>query len=337
MDDFSWGNTRLVVGEGNNKKVIMAEDEKFDESMIPLKKFSGMSSFDITPSNYSRLVEYEAEAWETGSHPSDETRHTGYTMSKSRSRPNLPISRPESPRSYHQASNSGDYYRDTNVTWNNSSNPNLRLPNDGSMTNLSQHSGGHGSQRPSGASAPQLGALPFVPFGSGPGSHTGSDYGTGMGHAGFMNPLAPQANFMGTPSVYGMGGMGTMSMLGGMGAGGSGSQLGGVGPGPGMAPPMALGMQQRPLSTFSLATTMNPFAGGPNMNENPSDEELFSALRTYLSTQDLMSVTKKCVQFFISPIISRSNAYLFEFLAGLLVKRSWPSSRRPTSHLARNS
>lgn len=41
MDDFSWGNTRLVVGEGSNKKVIMAEDEKFDESMIPLKKFSG--------------------------------------------------------------------------------------------------------------------------------------------------------------------------------------------------------------------------------------------------------------------------------------------------------
>ena len=41
MDDFSWGNTRLVVGEGNNKKVIVAEDEKFDESMIPLKKFSG--------------------------------------------------------------------------------------------------------------------------------------------------------------------------------------------------------------------------------------------------------------------------------------------------------
>ena len=41
MDDFSWGNTRVVVGEGNNKKVVVAEDEKFDESMIPLKKFSG--------------------------------------------------------------------------------------------------------------------------------------------------------------------------------------------------------------------------------------------------------------------------------------------------------
>lgn len=41
MDDFSWGNTRLVIGEGSNKKVIMNDDEKWDESMIPLKKFSG--------------------------------------------------------------------------------------------------------------------------------------------------------------------------------------------------------------------------------------------------------------------------------------------------------
>jgi hypothetical protein len=43
MDEFSWGNTRVVIGEGKEKKVINNEDEKFDESMIPLKKFSGMS------------------------------------------------------------------------------------------------------------------------------------------------------------------------------------------------------------------------------------------------------------------------------------------------------
>jgi hypothetical protein len=43
MDDFSWGNTRLVIGEGSNKKVIVNDDEKWDESMIPLKKFSGTS------------------------------------------------------------------------------------------------------------------------------------------------------------------------------------------------------------------------------------------------------------------------------------------------------
>ena len=45
MDDFGWGNTRLVIGEGNNKKVIINEDEKFDDSMIPLKKFSGNYQF----------------------------------------------------------------------------------------------------------------------------------------------------------------------------------------------------------------------------------------------------------------------------------------------------
>jgi hypothetical protein len=31
-----WGNTRIVVGDGGNKKVVMSEDEWFDESMIPL-------------------------------------------------------------------------------------------------------------------------------------------------------------------------------------------------------------------------------------------------------------------------------------------------------------
>jgi chitin synthase len=49
MDEFGWGNTRLVIGEGNSKKVIMNEEEKFDESMIPLKKFSGMASALCTP------------------------------------------------------------------------------------------------------------------------------------------------------------------------------------------------------------------------------------------------------------------------------------------------
>ncbi|KAF8414902.1 hypothetical protein L210DRAFT_3589413, partial [Boletus edulis BED1] len=36
-----------------------------------------------------------------------------------------------------------------------------------------------------------------------------------------------------------------------------------------------------------------PIGDGPSLNSNPSDEEVFNALRTYLSTQDLMTVTKK--------------------------------------------
>jgi chitin synthase len=44
MDDFSWGNTRIVVGEGKSKKVLATDDDTFDDSMIPMRKFSGAST-----------------------------------------------------------------------------------------------------------------------------------------------------------------------------------------------------------------------------------------------------------------------------------------------------
>lgn len=38
MDDFSWGNTRIVVGEKGNKKVVAGtDDEPYHDSMIPRK------------------------------------------------------------------------------------------------------------------------------------------------------------------------------------------------------------------------------------------------------------------------------------------------------------
>ncbi|KAL0950335.1 hypothetical protein HGRIS_010306 [Hohenbuehelia grisea] len=267
MDEFSWGNTRLVVGEGKEKKIIMNEDEKFDESMIPLKKFS----------------EYEAEAWETGSRHSDETGYSG----KPRSRRG-PVSREDSPNTYHQASQSGDYYRDTNVTYNNNSNPNLRLAGSQlSHSNMSSHHGMVPQQTPFG-SMPQL---PLMPFGTGPGSVAGSDYG------GQMNMMPPMG-YANTASVYGMMPpprntvMTGMNMFGGSFGGSQSANSGGLGGMP-MLPPIGMGMtEQRPASTFSMATTANPFAG-PSMNANPTDDELVAALRTYLSTQDLMTVTKK--------------------------------------------
>ena len=173
MDEFSWGNTRLVVGEGKEKKVLMNDDEKFDDSMIPLKKFSG-TSFPLPACSALALInaisEYEAEAWETGSRHSDDT---GYD-SKSRSRSHAPPrSQNASPLPYQQASQSGDYYRDTNMTYNNSSNPNLRLG--GSQLSHSNISSHHGQQPPMSQFAPPQ--LPMMPFGGGPGSAGGSDYG----------------------------------------------------------------------------------------------------------------------------------------------------------------
>lgn len=71
----------------------------------------------------------------------------------------------------------------------------------------------------------------------------------------------------------------------------------------GMPPPSMMGMQTmdgsqsglgqpsfaRPMSTFSMA---NAFSGS-SQSTNPTEEELVNALRLYLGTQDLMTVTKK--------------------------------------------
>ncbi|RDB20078.1 Chitin synthase 8 [Hypsizygus marmoreus] len=253
MDEFGWGNTRLVIGEGKDKKIIINEDEKFDDSMIPLKKFS----------------EYEAEAWETASRHSDDT---GYGSKPQSRRP--PRSREESPHTYQQASQSGDYYRDTNLTFNNSSNPNLRVGgSQQSHSNLSAQHTGYG--------APQL---PFMPFGGGPGSVAGgSDYGGQM-------PMMMPMNYQNSGSMYGM--MPPTMPMNPLAANMYGGSMSGSQSG--FAPPAApaLGGGARPMSNFSLATTVNPFAG-PSNSTNPTDDELFSALRNYLSTQDLMTVTKK--------------------------------------------
>ncbi|KAF5363873.1 hypothetical protein D9756_000062 [Leucocoprinus leucothites] len=275
MDEFSWGNTRVVVGEGKEKKVLMSEEEKFDESMIPLKKFS----------------EYEAEAWEMGSRHSDET---GYDSKYSKPRSDRfgGRSREESPHTYHQASQAGDYFRDTNLTYNNSSNPHLRLGSQQSHSNVSHRSGPVPvQQQPMSQYGGGLPQIPFMPpFGGTPSVTGGSDYGGGVPHS---MPMMPALGYQNTGSMYGMplgmnmGMMGSGSIHGSQAAGG----FGGMPPPPSMNTLGGAG-QQRPMSTFSFATSVNPFAT-PSMSENPTDEELFQALRNYLSTQDLMSVTKK--------------------------------------------
>jgi chitin synthase len=47
MDDFSWGNTRVVTGE-KGQKIVISDEGKFDPSIIPHKKWE----------------DYQAELWE---------------------------------------------------------------------------------------------------------------------------------------------------------------------------------------------------------------------------------------------------------------------------------
>jgi len=101
FDDFSWGNTRVVVGDNKKKQIIIADDEKFDEKMIPLKKWST----------------YEQELWEMGSTGSKESRGTHVTA-QSRGPGSVRGGDYDMGSQYGGSQRGGgdyDYYRDTNV------------------------------------------------------------------------------------------------------------------------------------------------------------------------------------------------------------------------------
>lgn len=281
MDDFSWGNTRIVVGEGKDKKVLVQDDEGFDEAMIPLKKFSGMYYLvrSMDEPNWP-LLEYEAEAIEGHEKES-------YAGSRAPS-PSRPGSRAHSRAPPPAAQGTGgDYYRDTNLTHNNSSNPNLRLP-------PNQYSAsGHSHQ--AGSVYGGLPQIPQIPFGAG--SVAGSDHGgpaaAGMGFGMPMMGMPAQSVYAG--SLYG--GVPGQNFMPGVPRNSVATNLNMFGSSGGLAqPPSMAELHQRPMSTFSLATTANPFATTPSQSTDPTDEELLQVLRIYLSTQDLMTVTKKCVE-----------------------------------------
>ena len=63
MDDFSWGNTRVVTGEGG-KNVVISDEGKFDPESIPHKKWE----------------EYQAELWDAQTQHDDHSEVSGYSF-----------------------------------------------------------------------------------------------------------------------------------------------------------------------------------------------------------------------------------------------------------------
>ncbi|KAK7207016.1 chitin synthase [Myxozyma melibiosi] len=49
QDNFSWGNTRIVVGERGNKEIIAINDEGFDERSIPLQTWEEYATHNNLP------------------------------------------------------------------------------------------------------------------------------------------------------------------------------------------------------------------------------------------------------------------------------------------------
>jgi len=84
MDDFSWGNTRVVTGE-KGKKIVITDEGKFDPDSIPKKKWE----------------EYQAELWEAQTMRDDRSEMSGYSygtkyQQQAASEYNYPPSRPMS-------------------------------------------------------------------------------------------------------------------------------------------------------------------------------------------------------------------------------------------------
>lgn len=61
MDNFSWGNTRIVIGEKGSKQVVAVEDEPFDPRSIPLQRWTDYANENNLPGRRGpRGEEYSA-------------------------------------------------------------------------------------------------------------------------------------------------------------------------------------------------------------------------------------------------------------------------------------
>ncbi|BEJ14553.1 hypothetical protein CspHIS471_0403200 [Cutaneotrichosporon sp. HIS471] len=230
MDDFSWGNTRQIVGEGSSKTVVIEDDEVFEESTIPYRTFK----------------EYEANAWETTSLPSDTEKDEYAPSQYSRAR-----GRKRFAPSVHSSNSHSNLHPGSGYS---SRGPSPHPP-------YPQMGMGGGDWR-TGSVYSQPFAPPPMAFGPNP----------------FDSPAMGSDMSLRPPTVFTQGGM--------------------MGPGYGMRG-----------STYSLATTANPFQSGPapNTDPNPTDETVLSALRTYLNSQDLMAVTKRSARDAIYGLFPNAN------------------------------
>lgn len=49
QDNFTWGNTRIVIGEKGNKQVVAVDDEGFDPRSIPLQRWDDYATMNNLP------------------------------------------------------------------------------------------------------------------------------------------------------------------------------------------------------------------------------------------------------------------------------------------------
>ncbi|KAI8977542.1 chitin synthase-domain-containing protein [Mycotypha africana] len=271
FDDFSWGNTRVVVGD-SQRKIIVADDEKFDEKMIPMKKWSV----------------YEQELWEMGSSGS---RITGYTGNSFRSRQTYG-SRPPMNMMYGNRSQFGgsqiatsqiaesqifadyDYYRDTNAATPVNGRYQNSMQRPVSPMNYAGSVISHSSAEYDTASrAMNSQDLAMHRISQAMSIHS---YGPNYVNNGYLTPMMGDASYIMNQDRNSMLTAQQQQPL----IGGNQSDF---------DPPT------RPMSNFSFPSSQDALQ--PMMPPGfPSDEDILSEIKIILQTANLMSITKKQVR-----------------------------------------
>nr|ANG56511.1 chitin synthase 5.1 [Ustilago esculenta] len=257
MDDFSWGNTRVVMGE-KGQKVVVHEEGTFDPSEIPLQTWT----------------DYENELWERNS-----ARSIGSIIEAARAENKSLGSRAGS---QYAPSLYGQPMVPTNGSFGHSPSPSFGgTPSQfgGYAPGAGSQIGGYFPQDTARQSTYSLGGMQGA-FG-GPtmsmyGLPPSSTYGIPTGTSGFM----PQP-FNTTQSLYGYPQQTTQSVYGG-------SQLG-FGP---ITDPQSQQQPQQHQSVQPIQTSQTP-PRDPGLKALPSDSQIKLDIRTLIAESDLTTITKK--------------------------------------------
>lgn len=81
QDDFSWGSTRVVIGEQGDKKVVAVDDEGFDPRSIPLQRWDDYALTNNLPGRRGLGMEKETAYYQDPGYEMDDI-HSVYSSVK---------------------------------------------------------------------------------------------------------------------------------------------------------------------------------------------------------------------------------------------------------------
>ncbi len=83
QDNFSWGNTRIVIGEKGNKQIVALEDEGFDPRTVPLQRWDDYATSNNLPGRrgLNTGIEKEYSSYDDNAYEMDDI-HSLYSSVK---------------------------------------------------------------------------------------------------------------------------------------------------------------------------------------------------------------------------------------------------------------